>query len=367
MNFSGSSKLKIGVLAPNSNFVPFLANDMLAAMRFGLAEARLEVEISVGSAGYNADAKMVFPALQQLTLVNQVNCLVAPLNVSLIKSVADYCENQAVSLVALNLTEDPLFESARSSSVFVNSYYLWHTAWMSGYIAGQKFGSKGAAVAALHDSGYGLTFAFQLGLEAAQGKLICANTTHRNSSNEDPLPVISDIISQNPDFIWAAYSGREAISFLKAYSSLNQAGKPPLITLSPKITESMCSKTSDSFQDIWYLSGENFAAAGKSSLAMSLGREPNPYALLAYETAHLIADAIANNGANLNRAEFESVRGRIGFNRNSRENQTFYLYHKTADETAVEEILAPSLLNEQYQLACRKLTKQGWVNPYLCA
>jgi hypothetical protein len=33
----------------------------------------------------------------------------------------------------------------------------------------------------------------------------------------------------------------------------------------------------------------------------------------------------------------------------------------------IEEIAAPPILAEQCALARRNLSKQGWINPYLCA
>lgn len=373
------SKLRLGALAPGSNFVPFLAGDLLAAIEFGLEESRLNAELLIESAGYNADLKMVTIAVQQLILAKRVNCIIAPLNVSLIGKISGYCESQKIPLIALNLTEDPLVEGARNPYVFVNSFHLWHCAWMSGYIAARRFGSRPVAIVPLHEAGYGLMFAFQLGVEAAGGSLIQAVVTHRNSSTEDPTESIAQIAAQKPDFIWAAYSGKEAISFLKTFGESGFKNKIPVITLSPMVSRNIRQSAGDAIRGFWYVTSENSDSAmenSANSLAEAIGREPNPYAALAYESARLIAAAIKNIDETkdfdesfpdaLRQAEIKSAGKLVRFN-DSSAAETFYLRQITGADDTIEEISAPPLLDEQYQLACKKMVKEGWVNPYLCA
>ena len=381
MAVSETAKLKIGVLAPSSNFVPSLASDMLKSFEKGLSQAQLDAEIVVASAGYNADIKTIVPAIQQLILERRVKCIIAPLNISVIESIGGQCENQEVPLIALNLTEDPVFETARNPFVFVNDFHLWHSAWMSGYLAAKRFGARGAVLAAMHESGYGLAFAFQLGLEAAQGTSVSLKITHRHSSTEDSSADIAAAVAQNPDFIWAAYSGKEAVSFLKAFASSGSKDKIPVVTIAPMVSQNIRRNADGDIRGIWYVTGENYrdwssARNALDSLTAAIGREPNPYALLAYESAQLIAAAVKNiNDAEnfgeslvnaLRASQIETSRGIIKFN-NPYADDAFYLRQITADGETVEKITAPPLLHEQFRLACRKLTKQGWKNPYLCA
>lgn len=370
-------KLRLGVLAPGSNFVPFLAGDMLSAFESGLKEARFDAELVIESAGYNADSKMLIPAIQQLILARRVNCIIAPLNVSLIGKISGYCESQNIPLIALNLTEDPLYEASRNPFVFVNSFHLWHSAWMSGYLAGRRFGSRGAAIVPIHEAGYGLMFAFQLGLEAAQGGLTKVAVTHRNSSSEDPTEHINEITAQPPDFIWAAYSGKEAASFLTAFEAAGFKDKIPLMTISPTVSQNVRQLSGSLMNGIWYVASENYDAdVSANSLVKISGRQPNPYGTLAYEAARLIAAAVRNMDNSkdfaevfpeaLRQAEFKSFRGKVRFNDDS-DAETFYLRQITNGKDTIEKIAAPPLLKEQYRLACKKLVKEGWVNPYLCA
>jgi branched-chain amino acid transport system substrate-binding protein len=377
MSSEKPSKLRIGVLPPNSNFVPFLAKDMLAAIELGLKEARLDADLIIESAGYNADSATFTQSVQRLILSKSVHCVIAPLNVSLIEKTAGYFESQGVPLIALNLTEDPLFESARNPFVFVNSFYLWHSAWMSGYLAGRRFGKRAASIVALHEGGYNLTFAFQLGLEAAGGELVKSSVTHIKSTGDDPTEKIREIASQSPDFIWAAYSGKEAVSFLKAFENSGFKDKIPLMTISPMVSRNIRRNAGSSVDGIWYATpADSQEHETENLLAKTLGREPNPYAALAYESVKLLADAVRNANETKNFTEvfpellqnvkLQNHRGAVQFN-NYFGNEAFYLRQVTGEEDTSEKISAPPNLNEQYPLACRKFVKEGWVNPYLCA
>lgn len=375
MKSKNSSQLSLGLLAPSSNFVPFLADDMLAAFSYGLKQADLDAEVLTEFTGFNADLKTVTPVIQQLLLSRRVDLIIAPFNISLIEKVSGLFESQNTPLVALNLTEDPLFESSRNSFVFINNECLWHDAWMSGYLAGKRFGQRGGAAVGLHEGGYGLMFAFQLGLEAAQGTLVHAAVTHRNASNEDPSEALAEIASQKPDFIWAAYSGKEAVSFLEAYHSSNLKNDIPVITIPSMVSEHIRKTAGEAISGIFYTTSKNYEGDEKKAfdeLTIVIGRLPNPYALLAYEAAHLIADTIRKTNDTsdlieaLRHAEFKSPRGLIRFNRDF-DSVDYYLRMIDGTDTLIEKITVPALIKEQYELACKKLVKGGWVNPYLCA
>lgn len=374
-----NSKLRLGVLLPASNFVPFLADDLLTALQFGLEDTQLEAETIVEFAGYNADAKSVLPKIQQLLSGRRVDGILAPLNPALIAKVATQFESSRVPLIALNLGEDPLYEGVGNPYVLINSFHLWQTAWMCGYLGARRFGPRGAAMVGLHEGGYGMTFAFQLGLEAGDGGLVRMAVTHQNSSTEDPSPSIAEAAAVKPDFIWGAYSGKEAISFLGAYEASGFKQNIPLIGLPLLVDEHIRSTAGSTAQGVHFVtSGQQSDESGalRAALAQAIGRAPNPYAELAYESAHLVASAVRSTstpgGASvdlaeaLRRSDFRGPRGLTHFDDGGEIEISFCLRQVTPGGDSITKVETPSLLQEQYQLA-RKLVKQGWDNPYLCA
>jgi branched-chain amino acid transport system substrate-binding protein len=356
--------------------VPFLGADLLAALKFGLREAGLESELMTDFAGYNAEPKVILPKVQDLLIARQADCVVAPLNVSLMETLAGQFQSQQVPLIALSLGEDPLFDSARNPYVFVNSFQLWQAAWMCGYLGAQRFGTRAATLVSLHESGYGLTFAFQLGLEAANGTLLQTVVTHRDSSTEDPSTAIAEIAAREPDFIWAAYSGKEAASFLAAYDASGHKQRIPMLGLPPLADQHVRKAAGDAAIGTAFISpGSRNAQMNSmnSALAQDIGRLPHPYAVLAYEAARLIAAAAALDGSHkssaqaLRQAEFNGPRGATAFDNGTEPEMAFCLHHLTSGNDSIEEVNAPPLLAEQAFLARRKLVKHGWINPYLCA
>jgi branched-chain amino acid transport system substrate-binding protein len=371
-----TSSVRLGVLPPGSNAVPLLAADIVAALRYGCSESGLDVELVTEFAGYNADPRLVLPKVQQLLVGEGVACVVAPLNVSLIGKLAGEFETSGVPLVVLSLGEDPLFDSARNPHVFVNDFHLWRAAWMCGYVGARRFGPAAASLVSLHEAGYGLNFAFQLGLEAAGGHLLQTAVTHRHTTTDDPLTAIADIAGRKPDFVWAGYSGREAISFLPAWAAAGVRDRIPLIGLPPLVDDHVRRKVGDAMAGAYIVTpgaASDHSADAAAGLVRALGRRPHPYAVLAYEAAHLMAAAARTGGstaagllAHLGAASFHGPRGQVRFDDGSVVDQPFHLTRIAADAVS-EDLEGPPLLGEQHLLARRQLAKQGWINPYLCA
>jgi branched-chain amino acid transport system substrate-binding protein len=371
--------LRIGVLPPGSNFVPFLADDLLAALEFGLADAQLDAKLVVEFAGYNADLKVVLPKVQHLLVAERVACVVAPLNCSVVEKLAPEFDGRRVPLIALSLGEDPLFQSAAGACVFVNSFHLWQSAWMGGYEGARRFGPRAAAMVALHEGGYNLSFAFQLGLEAAGGTLIDTAVTHTTSSGDDPSPHIARIAAYEPNFIWAGYSGKEAVSFLTAYHASGCKEHIPLLGLLPMVDEHVREAAGAAALGVCFVTPRpprnDAADSAIRALTRSIGREPHPYAVLAYESLHLIAAAARTTvdhspqalGAALRHVEVQGPRGAVRFDDGTGIDAAFCLRTVTSGDDAIECVDAPPLLNEQSLLARERLVKHGWVNPYLCA
>jgi ABC-type branched-subunit amino acid transport system substrate-binding protein len=365
------------VLPPGSSFVPFLADDLLAALELGLAESGLASDLLTEFADCNADVKIVAPRLQQLLIGGRVAVVIAPFNVALIEKVATHFQSRTRPLVALTLGEDPLFESARNPYVFVNSHQLWRAAWMCGYLGVKRFGPRAAMLLALHEGGYGLAFAFQLGLEAAGGELLQTHVTHRSSRTEDPSEPIAATVAASPDFVWAAYSGTEAISFLTAYDSSGCRGRIPLLGLSPLVEPHVREAAGAAAL------GAYIVTPGPRStddhpltvgLARALGHPPHPYAMLAYESARLLAAAVASSkgdaaglAAALREAEFVGPRGVTRFDTGTERQTPFCVRVIQATGATVEQVESLPIIDEQCAVARTNLVKQGWVNPYLCA
>ena len=381
--------IKIGVVAPNSNYIPFLARDMLKAIEQGLLEnGGIEYELCIEPGGYNADKNVLTGKIQELLVKHQVDVVVAPLNVGLFEPIKQFFSSNQVPLIVNSLGEDVVFHASPDPYLFINSFNLWQSSWMTGYWAAEEYGKKACSISALHDGGYGIPFSFGLGLEAREGKLLQATVTHRESRDEDPSESIKMIAESNPDFIMGFYSGKESVSFLNAYHKLGYRDKVPLTGLPFMVDESLLDEIGDKALGIksiycWNQDTEehkNFA----NTFTNQTGHPINCYLLMAYETGHLIARAVQQIGEGkpvqghlpeaLKSVEFKGPRGMVKFDPETREVKTSnYLREVVKGKDGrmynkiVKELETPTLFYEQLTLARKNMAKQGWLNPYLIA
>ena len=381
--------LKIGMLVPNSNFIPFLSKDLPKALEFGLTEQNsIKYELFIEPTGYDVDKNVLADKIQTLIIKDQVDIITTPLNVGLFEHVSGYFSSNQVPLIVNSLGEDVIFQHAQSPYIFINSFNLWQSSWMTGYWGAGEYGQRACSIAGLHDGGYGMGFAFAVGLEAQNGQLLQTAITHRESCTEDPSEFITMIAEYEPDFIFGLYSGKEAVSFLKAYRQLGYAGKIPLVGLPPITAEHLWDELGDQALGIKTISSWDRGTAQSQNFIqvfVTKTRHPvNPYTLLAYETGQLITKAVKEIGGGspildylpeaLKTVEFQGLRGLTKFDSESHETDTKdYLQEVVRGEDGmlayktIKELETPPLFYEQLALARKKLSKQGWLNPYLIA
>lgn len=381
--------IKIGVLVPTSNYIPFLSRDLPQALQLGLREnPGIDFELCIEPAGYNADKNVLIARLQDLVVKQQVDIVTAPLNMGLISHLQSYCCGLQVPLMVNTLGEDVLSHLDHHPYLLINSFNLWQTSWLTGYWAAQTYGKTAASLAALHDGGYGITFAFALGVEAQSGTLVQAGVTHRESRESDPTEAIQMVAANHPDFIMGFYSGKETVSFLKAYQQLGYQAQYPLVGLPFTVDESLLDEVGELALGIKSLSCWRRDTVADQNFTQKFqaltGHPVHCYVLMAYETGQLIARAVQQLGtdqpsadqlmAALQKVEFQSPRGLIRFDPDTREVATQdYLREVVLGEKGqfynkvLEAVEAPPVFFEQLAQARKTLPKVGWLNPYLIA
>ncbi len=380
-------RIKIGVPTPNSNFIPFFAKDYLKALEMGLSQGGvLDYELFPEPCGYCAQKEVVADKVQALLLKQQVDVVVMPLNTGLFEHVSSYFSAQQTPLIITTMGEDVIPPASRNPYLFTNTFNLWRSAWMAGYRGAAKFGKNACTSSGFHDGGYGLSFAFALGVEAQGGKILQAAVTHREARDEDPTETIRMLADKKPDFIMGLYSGKEAISYLGAFREC--ADHIPLMGLAPLADPSVLAEAGADARGIESVCCRPLTCDAYDSFANAFlkdtGRLPNPYALMAYESARLLSLAAERlEGSEpppgelaraLSVASFDGPRGRVSFDNEVAEVETLdYLSEVSIDEngkavqSGLGKLEAPPIFYEQLDLARKKLTKHGWLNPYLIA
>ncbi len=384
------TSIKIGVLAPSSNYFPRFSKNLINALNFGLEScSEFDYELCIEPAGFNARELEVNARLQALLIRHQVDIVIAPLNTGLLCNIKKILSDEQVPLIAITLGEDVVFQDAQGPLIFVNSYNLWQSSWLSGYRCAERYGPKISSITAFHDAGYGMVFALGLGLEAKQGTLILAQVTHQERPDQDPSEAIQELININPDAVMGFYSGRETLSFLKAMKETGASGRFPMLNLPFAVDYALQAQLGDLAVGMTSISSCNSnapeAKAFISGHHTRTGCPVNGYALLAYESGLLIANAMQQIGSNqslhshlpeaLTSAKINGPRGCLKLDPSNREVAIshYYVHQVKMDAQGVpqnemiEVLQPPPLLAEQFDLARKNLSKQGWMNPYLIA
>lgn len=377
--------LKIGILAPSSNYIPFIGQDILSALTLALRD--FQVELQMAFSGYNCDETLVNGKIQELQVVQGAQLVVAPLNSTLAERVASAVSVTKLPLIVNTLGEDPI-SLEQHENLFVNSFDVWKSCWLAGSWAGTHKGKRGCMAAAFHDAGYGTGTAFTLGLDAARAELAQVVVTHRESRTESSATQIAELLENQPDFIFCLYSGKEALSFLQDYAAVDPDRKAPLIGL-PFMADQLSTATNDprAISLVVSTSWPRNTTADEeftSGFFEATGREPHCYALLAYETGLLIARALTEltdsrcsteSLANaLTHARASGPRGDLFFASGTQwPDLPSYLCEiaqtrgGSVESVPLAQLTAPPRCFEQYREICQKVPKQGWLNPYLIA
>lgn len=377
--------LKIGLILPNSNYIPQLGKSIKNAFRLAFeSEANFNYQLFIESGGFNESAKNLADKAQKLILNEDINILVAPLNSSMGEGLKTICDDNKVPLIALTMGADPWYTYCQSPYLFVNSFNSWQSSWMTGNWAVKNIGNKGCSLMSFHEGGYALTSAFDDGMKSYGGSLHSLDVTHRNSRSENCQQEISSILNSQPDFLYAQYSGDEAVSFIKDYKVFEK--NIPLITSQFMFEEKTISEYSNLQvldQTRFFSSWNRISKQSKDVLEQFESKyrmQMNPYAVLAYEAGLLLISACSvldyfegpEFVNQISKASVNSIRGEIKFQSdNTVVTPTQYLMRTKLENGELqficeEEVEIPLDCINRLKYQQKNSRKQGWLNPYLC-
>lgn len=377
--------LKVGLLLPNSNMISRLAGDIRQWFGIGLrGAAQADFEFVVETTAYNESGTQVRAKIQDLLIKHEADLIVAPLNPGLVRHVADLASGQEVPIIVLTMGEDVFLGDTAPPWIFVNSFGLWRSMWIAGYLAVQRHGANICTISAAHEGGYGMGFAFALGVEVAGGTLQATLPLPLASDQGAVSARLAEAVALGADAVLCACSGSTFDLFQR--SCEDAANDLPLIALSPSAYLPGCRSPMAPVRPLrsvgTWAPDTPASAEFIADFHLRTERAAHAYALLAYEAGLLIAKALSGpdfpgNGRKLAAclldAFIDGPRGRIGFDPTWQEiaaRPVELLVSPDPDGAIVEsEALetVPPELEEQVAMARKNMEKQGWLNPYLVA
>jgi branched-chain amino acid transport system substrate-binding protein len=386
---SSRRAFRIGVLVPESRLYPALATSLLAGLRLGFAErGNLAGErlVELLPEGYGDRVGAATKQARALIVDQHVDLLVGMLSSAATMPLHDLLQAHQVPFIVTNVGANVIRSRGQSPYIFRTSLNHWQANWAAGSWAANHIGKKAFVATSFYESGYDTAYMFSRGLERAGGTVLGRQVTHRPRETDTFTPLLAAIKQTNPDLVYAAYSGQQALDFTTAYANAGLAGRVPLVGSGFMLDESLLGQYGDAA--IGSISGfawspeldttENraFAAAYRTST----GRTADPFAVLGYDSARLIADALdatagnSSNSDNLLKAlrtrELHSPRGSLVMDQWT-QSVVGPLYirevrqHQGSFSNSVIAKIDASPAFDADAAAIRSSVKTGWLNAYL--
>ncbi|HEX2913785.1 MAG TPA: ABC transporter substrate-binding protein [Chloroflexia bacterium] len=383
---NSGSELKLGVLTTRSIIYPEMSNSLLAGMQlyFDLFEPapggrNLQLVAQENGGSYTRSRSNV-----SKLLVETGGALLAgitnPANLS--TRYSDVVAQQKALFLAGSSGENVSRDGDTSANLVHSSLMSWQSAWTIGNWAAAKFGKKALVMSSFYESGYDALYAFQLGFESAGGQVVKTVITGSpsNPAVSTEAALLDAVKETRPDVVYAAYSGSEALEFVKAYSQSGLGKDLPLLG-SPFLTdETWLAQQGDNALNIYSVhpwSAALDSAQNKAFISAyrdRYGKLPDTFAVLGFEKARLIAGGLnAASGDPARTSLFRDGLLEAGSANSFKADSllgSLYLrqVQKTPDGEYANVVLAsPGKAPGQEVLPAAWLSspKTGWSHPYL--
>jgi branched-chain amino acid transport system substrate-binding protein len=382
-------RVKVGVLLPQSTLYPRLGSNFLAGMKTCLSmlgHDRAPQEISLIPEDIELGASLASQKGAAMLRNSRLNLLVGVLTPSVAASFQGLLSANKGLLLACSIGENVPRHDHQSQDVFYHTLGYWQANYMLGSWAARNLGPRVVCATSFYDSGYDALHAFRMGVESAGGEVVHTHISHTSGGSEDLAPLMADMDAAKPDVVYGGYCGQHAVDFVKAYANSRLAGRVPLVGSAFLTDESLLSAQGNAALDIhtcasWSPTLDNREnSAFLSAYRQNTGHAPDAFALLGFEAARLIVEAVKGAGGDagntaklrsaMSAARFDGPRGPVGLGAQGESTGgTFHLrkvkWEGRAPQNSLASELAATPVGDAQIDALRASVKTGWLNAYL--
>jgi branched-chain amino acid transport system substrate-binding protein len=383
--WDGRPPLRVGVVVLDSSVYPLMGESLVAGMKLSFVEAgwtatKLVVE--------QADNGSSIVKARRLLTEGKVDILTGMINPLIVHRLREDLEKSDVLYINMEGGANSYTPREESPLIFHNSLGYWQSNWALGSWAATATGKRAFVVSSLYETGYDAYYAFTQGFEQAGGTVIRSEITHLDPDRRDLTALMAAIGASRPDFVYASYSGREAVDFVRAYEAAGLSGRIPLMASGFTVDESLLPAMGGGALGIrsclsWsptITCPENVAL--RKTYNNQTHREADPFALLGYDTGSLITTAVKTATGTVLRSgtlkqaletvAIASPRGSMRIRPGTGSTDApLYLREVRRDGGLLQNSVIAELpgLAAVEQRADRETmtARSGWINTYLCA
>lgn len=379
----------VGLLVPRSSLYPNLGNNIAAGLKLCMDEVDL-------NNNYNPDKLQIVEIgprpieaienVKSLIAKNKVDIIVGIINPSIAVELHEILEKNRTFLILIESGANITRFNEYSPYIFHNNLGYWKSSLAAGDWAVRNIGKKVFIASSFYESGYDALYAFNLGVEKAGGKIIQTYISHIPPNRMEMNYLLNAIENAKPDFVFASYSGKEAVEFAKAFSTSFSVNRIPLVgssVLAENLNQDNHSSLLPGMISCSSWSSNLNSSKNKSfkkAFIKMTSREADSFAVLGYDTGRLIIEAAKAAGSKLKNvikvrnalrnARINSPRGILYMDSIIHTIQSpVYLQEIRVNTNSfnnfVKDELKPIAENFHPLTALRKETRTGWLNAYL--
>lgn len=369
--------VRIGVLAPRAELYPSMGDHFAAGLKLAMSSSGAEILV-VDAGGTPGRAE---EQARQLVKSGKPDVLVAAVNDEMEESLGPIAGKAGIPLVICSMGAR-MRRRRRGDAAIHNSLNHWQSCRALGEWSARHVGGTAMIAMSMLESGYDAHTAFQLGFEAAGGRILDARVTDAPRSVDDAATFAKDVSERKPDVVFACYAGLQGLPFFRAYRSAGVGGQTTLVASSLLVddrTLAMAGVEAVGMHSCAAWSPDLPQAANRDFLRAWSARSrsaPDLFAMHGYETGLLLASALESGGARgmaaaLTTAEFESPRGpwrwnaRVGF-----PETPLYLCQTGRHGGGIANRIVAELPHAGEGVAALASLpdglRSGWINTYLC-
>ncbi len=381
--------VKLGVLLPESHAYPGLGTSFLAGMSAYLklnSDNRQGRNVTVVPETIGFGPQRMLQKAEKLLRGDGANMLVGLLTPSVATTLSGLLEANRTLLVAADMGANIPRQNEHHPSIFYHTLANWQSNYALGEWAASKLGRRAFIATSFYDSGYNSLYAFRLGFERGGGAVAQTSVTGMPGDPAGMASLMEAIAQAQPDLVYGAFCGQRASDFVAAYARSGLSGRIPLVGSAFMVDESLLPvqraaalgvKTAFSSPAEDSPEHQAFLAAYRNESKQA----PDPFALLGYETAQLVTEALNGAGkealqedrlkAALSTSRFTGPRGLIAMDPTTQSTGGGALYLREVQRQggALRNVavakLDPIDDNDGRVEALRNSPKTGWLNAYL--
>lgn len=379
--------LKIGVVLPESQVYPMLGASILSGLQLAFAQRGNRAgdrPIELLPAMYGEQISLATKQARALILDQGADLLVGVISSAATAPLHDLLQERQVPLIVTNVGANVVRSYGQSPYIFRNSLNDWQANWATGAWVADRVGKTAFIASSFYESGYDSAHMFARGLEHAGGTVVGRYVTHRPREADTFTPMVAAIKQADPDIVYAAYSGPQAIAFMRAYAGANLAGRIPLVGSGFLLDESLLQQHGHAA--LHGISGSTWAPALDSAENIAFlsayraaaGRPADPFAVLGYDAAQMIAAVAEARPAGMTAPSFDrlgarqlrSPRGDLLIDQQTQSSSApFYIREVRQQQGRSTNVviakLDPVAGLDDAAAAIRGSAKSGWLNAYL--